>query len=119
MLAADVNTTTFSPTNRESIVELPDSETINTAIVVAIKDSAVPHIDREKIVEIFGTTQAEALTAKITELVREAVAMPVEWGNMTLEQGVNDILLRFRDRHPELSQEALHQIGRCVGWNLR
>jgi hypothetical protein len=32
---------------------------------------------------------------------------------------VNDILQRFHKKHPDLSPEALHQIGRCVGWNLR
>ncbi len=96
-----------------------DSETINTAVVVAIKDSPVPRIDKEKLIEVFGTTQGEDLAGKISELVREAVAMPIEWGNKTLEEGVNDILRRFHDRHPELSQDALHEIGRCVGWNLR
>jgi hypothetical protein len=96
-----------------------DSEAINKAIVVAIKDSAVPHIDKGKVVESFGSAQGEVLTAKISQLVREAVGMPIEWGNMTLEEGVNDILRRFHDRHPELSKEALHEIGRCVGWNLR
>ena len=96
-----------------------DSEVINTAVVLAIKDSAVPRIDKEKVLEKFGITQGEVLNTKISELVREAVSMPIEWGDMTLEEGVTDILRRFHDRHPELSQDALHEIGRCVGWNLR
>ncbi|MGA8545903.1 MAG: hypothetical protein WB785_11680 [Mycobacterium sp.] len=96
-----------------------NSDAINTAVVIAIKDSAVPRIDKAKVVEKFGTTQGEVLTTKISDLVREAVGMPIEWGDKTLEEGVNDILERFHDRHPELSQEALHEIGRCVGWNLR
>jgi hypothetical protein len=60
-----------------------DSETVNRAVVAAIKDSAVPCIDKEKVVEIFGPAQGEMLTAKIFELVREAVGMPIEWGNIT------------------------------------
>jgi hypothetical protein len=96
-----------------------DSETINAAVVASIKGSAVPRINKEKLVEIFGTAQGEALTTKVSELVREAVGMPIEWGDMNLEEGVNDILRRFHNIHPELSQEALHEIGRCVGWNLR
>jgi hypothetical protein len=96
-----------------------DSQTINAAIVVAIKDSAVPRIDKDKVIESFGSAQAEELTAKVSELVQEAVGMPIEWGSKTLEEGVNDILQRFHHKHPELSQEALHEIGRCVGWNLR
>lgn len=96
-----------------------DADAINAAVVAAIKGSRIPRIDKEKILEIFGTAQGEVLAAKVSELVREAVSMPIEWGNMTLEQGVNDILQRFHERHPELSREALHEIGRCVGWNLR
>lgn len=95
-----------------------DSEAINAAIIAAIKDSAVPQIDKGRVVEEFGGAQGKVLIAKISKLAREAVDMPIEWGDMTLEEGVNDILQRFHERHPELSLEPLHQIGRCVGWNL-
>jgi hypothetical protein len=96
-----------------------DADMLNNAIVAAIKDSAVPRIDKDKVLQMFGPAQGEVLSAKISELVHEAVSMPIEWGNMSLEEGVNDILQRFRCKHPELSDEALHEIGRCVGWNLR
>jgi hypothetical protein len=96
-----------------------DSSTLNAAIIAAISDTAVPHIDKEKLSQIFGATQAEVLGTQISDLVREAVSTPIEWGNMTLGEGVNDIMGRFHEKHPELSQEALHEIGRCVGWNLR
>lgn len=96
-----------------------DPAVVNAAIVVAIGDTAVPHIDKEKLVEVYGQSQAESVIARVSELVHEAVSMPLEWGNMTLAEGVNDILRRFHEKHPELSKEALHEIGRCVGWNLR
>lgn len=96
-----------------------DPSVINTAIVVAIGDTAVPHIDEQKLAETYGPAQAKSLMTQISELVREAVAMPIEWGDKTLAEGVNDILQRFAEKHPELSQKALHEIGRCVGWNLR
>lgn len=96
-----------------------DPETINFAVVAAIKDSAVPHVDQQKLSEIFGAEQGQSLGARVSDLVREAVNMPIDWGAMTLEEGVNDILRRFHERHPELSRDALHEIGRCVGWNLR
>ncbi|WP_083212188.1 hypothetical protein [Mycobacterium intracellulare] len=96
-----------------------DSDALSAAVVLAIKDCAVPHIDRRKLAQAFGMTQGRLLAARISALVQEAVGLPVDWRDMTLEQGVNAILLRFSDRHPELSQEALHEIGRCVGWNLR
>ncbi len=94
-------------------------ETINAAVVIAIKDTAVPHVDKQKIVETFGSEKGDLLAARVSALVKEAVSMPIEWGDRTLAQAVNDILRRFHDKHPELSQEALHEIGRCVGWNLR
>jgi len=96
-----------------------DSDTINAAVVAAIQDTAVPRIDTEKLTEIYGAEQGELLNAQISDLVTEAVSMPIEWGTMTLKDGVNDILRRFHEKHPELSPEALHEIGRCVGWNLR
>ncbi|WP_075238903.1 hypothetical protein [Mycobacterium colombiense] len=96
-----------------------DPATIDAAIVVAISETAVPHVDRQKMREVYGPSQVESLVARVSELVHEAVSMPLEWGNMSLAEGVNDILRRFHQKHPELSQEALHEIGRCVGWNLR
>jgi hypothetical protein len=96
-----------------------DVDTINAAILAAIKDTAVPGVDREKLSATFGEAEGEVLNVQISSLIREAVSMPIQWGNMTLEEGVNDILRRFHERHPDLSPEALHEIGRCVGWNLR
>ncbi|SKS05554.1 Uncharacterised protein [Mycobacteroides abscessus subsp. abscessus] len=55
----------------------------------------------------------------MVKIVREAVAMPIDWGTMTLAEGVNDIMGRFSQKHPELSPQALEEIGRCVGWQLR
>jgi len=52
-------------------------------------------------------------------IVREASSMPIEWGTMSLVEGVNDIMARFSATYPELSREALFQIGRCVGWLWR
>lgn len=96
-----------------------DSDTLNAAIVAAIKDTVVPHVDKGKLSEIFGPAEGDLITAQVSDLVREAASTPIEWGSMTLEEGVNDILRRFHTKHPELSRAALHEIGRCVGWNLR
>jgi hypothetical protein len=96
-----------------------DSDTINTAIVTAIKGSVAPGINKGKLIEAFGAAEGEELNKHVADLVRQAVSMPIEWGDKTLEEGVNDILGRFHEQHPDLSPEALHEIGRCVGWNLR
>lgn len=56
---------------------------------------------------------------EVMALVREAASMPIKWGSMSLVEGVNDIMARFSATHPELTREALFQIGRCVGWQLR
>lgn len=96
-----------------------DPATINAAIVVAIGGTAIPHVDIQKLREVYGPSQAEWLLQRVSELVHEAASIPIEWGDMTLAEGVNDLLQRFHEKHRDLSEEALQEIGRCVGWNLR
>ena len=92
---------------------------MNEADIAAIKDTAIPHVDRNRILELYGDERGSGLADRVTALVNEAASMPIEWGQMTLAEGVQDILGRFSARHPELSHEALTEIGRCVGWQLR
>ncbi|WP_406815485.1 hypothetical protein [Mycobacterium sp. M23085] len=96
-----------------------DSATINAAIVIALGGTAIPHVDMQKMREVYGPTQADSLVLRVLELVDEAASMPIEWGDMTLAEGVNDILQRLHEKHRDLCEEALREIGRCVGWNLR
>ncbi|MDY6997009.1 MAG: hypothetical protein SW019_10455 [Actinomycetota bacterium] len=95
------------------------NDLMNEAVVAAIKDTAVPHVDRNKILELYGNEPGTDLADRVAALVKEAASMPIEWGQMTLAEGVQDILDRFSTLHPELSHEALREIGRCVGWQLR
>ncbi|MGV0770742.1 hypothetical protein [Mycobacterium sp. DBP42] len=92
---------------------------INEAIVLSISDSAVPRVDREKLIDRYGPKDGSIIADQVLAIVKEAVAMPIEWGSMTLAQGVNDIMARFSVLHPGLSPQALEEIGRCVGWQLR
>jgi len=96
-----------------------DADRLNEAIVASIGESAIPRVDRQKLIELYGESEGSAVADQVVEIVRKAVAMPIDWGDMTLAEGVNDIMGRFSDLHPELSPEALEEIGRCVGWNLR
>jgi hypothetical protein len=92
---------------------------INEAIVASISESAIPRVDRQKLVGRYGESEGSALADRVVEMIREAVDTPIDWGEMTLAEGVNDIMGRFSQLHPELSSEALEEICRCVGWNLR
>ncbi|BBZ06314.1 hypothetical protein MDOR_04830 [Mycolicibacterium doricum] len=96
-----------------------NADTINEAVVIGISESAIPRVDRQKLIDHYGADEGNVIADRVIELVREAVAMPIDWGTMTLAEGVNDIIGRFGQRHPELSAEALEEIGRCVGWQLR
>ena len=96
-----------------------NEDLLNQAIVLSISDSAIPCIDRQKLIDHFGQDEGSAVADRVLGLVEEAVAMPIEWGSMTLSQGVADIMTRFSKVHPGLSPEALEEIGRCVGWQLR
>lgn len=92
---------------------------LSDAVVEATSHTAVPHVDSAKLIATHGDVEGPNLAAAVLQLVQEANAMPIEWGDMTLVQGVNDIMSRYRQIHPELSDDALREIGRCVGWNWR
>ncbi|OAT66983.1 MULTISPECIES: hypothetical protein [Mycobacteroides] len=92
---------------------------INEAIVTSIQDSAIPHVDLQKLTDRYGQDEGAKLGEQVVGIVHEAVAMPIDWGTKTLAEGVNDIMSRFSQKHPELSPDALEEIGRCVGWQLR
>lgn len=91
---------------------------INEAVIIGISASATPRVDRQKLLDHYGE-EGGTVADRVVALVREAVAMPIDWGTMTLAEGVKDIIGRFGQRHPELSPAALDEIGRCVGWQLR
>ncbi|KAA0080215.1 hypothetical protein CIW52_25960 [Mycolicibacterium sp. P9-64] len=97
---------------------MDDSE-LSRAVVEGIGHTAVPHVDEAKLLSIYGQGPGAQVAAEVLALVREANAMPIEWGDMTLVQGVNDIMARFRTLHPGLTVDALREIGRCVGWIWR
>ena len=96
-----------------------NADTINEAIIISISETAIPRVDRQKLIDHYGEIEGSDMADRVIDLVREAVAMPIDWGTMTLAEGVNDIIGRFSQRHPELLPEALEEIGRCVGWQLR
>lgn len=92
---------------------------LSDAVVEAISHTAVPHVDSVRLIAAHGDVEGTKLAATVRQLVQEANAMPIDWGDMTLAQGVNDMMSRYRQIHPELSDDALREIGRCVGWNWR
>jgi hypothetical protein len=96
-----------------------DDTALSTAIVEAIGHTAAPHVDTARLVEIYGEAEGGRIATEVLALVAEANKLPIEWGDKTLVQGVNDIMSRFRKTHPGLSVDALREIGRCVGWNWR
>jgi hypothetical protein len=96
-----------------------DADDVNRAVIVGVADSAVPRVDRARIIEEFGDERGPQLVETVEQLVREAASTHVEWGSKTLRQGVEEILEGMHRLHPELSADALHEIGRCVGWQLR
>lgn len=96
-----------------------NADKINEAVVLAISESTIPTVDRQKLMERYGESEGSIIADHVNTLVREAAAMSINWETMTLAEGVNDIIGRFSRLHPELSPEALNEIGRCVGWQLR
>src|SRR4051812_49335644 len=96
-----------------------DDFELSKAVVEEIGHTAMPHVDKARLLEIYGPGRGAQMVVEVVALAQEADAMPIEWGDMTLVQGVNDVMARFRALHPGLSVDALREIGRCVGWNWR
>ncbi|MEZ0049229.1 hypothetical protein ABIA30_000219 [Mycobacterium sp. MAA66] len=98
---------------------MANEDKIGQAVVLSIQDSAIPRVDSSKLIEAYGEEAGKSLAHSVTALVKEAASMPIEWGDMSLAEGVEDIMKRFAQNHPELPADALTEIGRCVGWQLR
>ena len=75
--------------------------------------------DRARIVQEFGAELGPQLADEVESLVREAAASSVKWGTKSLRQVVEEILEEVHRARPELYPDALHEIGRCVGWQWR
>ncbi|MFA5708855.1 hypothetical protein [Mycolicibacterium sp.] len=96
-----------------------DAQTLDDAIVLSVKDSAIPHVDRQKLIDAYGAHSGGAIADRVDAFVRAAASMSIEWCDKSLADGVEDVLARFSGFHPDPSGAALAQIGRCVGWQLR
>lgn len=72
-----------------------DGDQINEAIIASIGESAIPRVGRQKLIDRYGRGEGSAVADRVVEIVREAVAMPINWGDMTLAEGVSDIMGRF------------------------
>lgn len=93
-----------------------NAQLMNEALVMSSGQSAVPDIDRDKLLEAYGSVYGPAVFDDVMTVVKEAASLPIEWRTMSLTDGIDDIMARFSVMHPELTREALFQVGRCVGW---
>lgn len=64
-----------------------DADRINEAVVTSIRESAMPGVDRQKLIDRYGEIEGSAVADRVIAIVREAVAMPIDWGDMTLAEG--------------------------------
>ena len=96
-----------------------DGAELSAVIVEAIGHMGAPRVDQGRLVELHGEVEGERLAALVQQLVNEAGAIPIDWGDKTLLQGVNEIMAVFRARHPDISVPALQELARCVGWSWR
>jgi hypothetical protein len=118
-ISADSRPAPLSQTANSAAESGMDPAAISAAIVEAIGDTAMPHVDRDKLLASYGQEQGTMLADEILALVQEASAIPIEWGDKTLVQGLNEVMSQFRQTHPGLTRDALREIGRCVGWSWR
>ena len=87
-----------------------DGAELSAVIVEAIGHMGAPRVDQGRLVELHGEVEGERLAALVQQLVNEAGAIPIDWG---------EIMAVFRARHPDISVPALQELARCVGWSWR
>jgi hypothetical protein len=62
---------------------------------------------------------SEAVRDAVQSLLDEAMAMPVEWDDKTLVDLGDEVVVRLRERHPDLSEEALRRLGQYFTYLVR
>lgn len=82
---------------------------------MSMGQSAVPDIDRDKLLEACGSVYGPAVFDDVMTVVKEAASLPIEWRTMSLTDGIDDIMARFSVMHPETHTRGSFS-GRTVCW---
>jgi hypothetical protein len=82
-------------------------------------DDASPDVGAAVPVGTVRVALSEAVRDAVQSLLDEAMAMPVEWDDKTLVDLGDEVVVRLRERHPDLSEEALRRLGQYFTYLVR
>ncbi|SOD82515.1 hypothetical protein [Streptomyces sp. Ag109_G2-15] len=74
-------------------------------------ESPFPQRDEAAVLARFGPDDGPGLAAYAKEIVSEAAAFDIEWGDQSLSSGTAHFREEMRRRHPELTDEAVAALG--------
>lgn len=75
--------------------------------------AASPRADADAVRRV-ATSDPAGLVARVTAIVEESVAVPVDWSALSLGDAGRAAAAEMARRHPELSQDALD----ALAWNF-
>ncbi|MBO0728489.1 MAG: hypothetical protein J2P57_04470 [Acidimicrobiaceae bacterium] len=88
---------------------------LSEAIVAYLQRGKAPSPRADaKAVRSIALSDPGELVARVTALVEESVAVPVDWSTLSLGDAGRAAAAEMARRHPELSQEALD----ALSWNF-
>ncbi|MEV4896459.1 hypothetical protein AB0K48_44580 [Nonomuraea sp. NPDC055795] len=97
------------------------NEPISQALIVYLSGGAGPwpRKDPAALAESLGPDQAAQVLPTLDALADEMLNIPVNWENHTLRSATAQAVAEMRTRHPDLTDEALHELGRYYSYNWR
>ena len=78
-----------------------------------------PSPDLRRLQDEFGSAQGRLLGQRVEAIVREVAALSVDWSTESLEAARERVAGIIRDRHPELTEEAVVALLWHFSWTWR
>jgi hypothetical protein len=78
--------------------------------------ASVPSADIGRLRDEFGADRADSLGQRVEAVVREVDALPTDWSSESLEAAGERVGGIIRDRHPELTDEAVKALVWHFTW---
>lgn len=106
----------------EATTEGDDADaTLSAAIVDYLGKgrSSFPRADASEVAPAAPPAQRERLLNRVTTIVDETLAVPVDWSTSTLSESGRHARTAMADRHPSLTPAALDALAWAYTYNAR
>lgn len=93
-----------------------NDEELSAGVIAYLQKGAAasPRADEEACAGVASTRDPATLVAEVTTLVRESLAIPIDWSSTSLGDAGRQVAAEMGRRHPGLSAEARD----ALAWNF-